>query len=240
MKETVTPYNSNDTKKQQVASMFNNVAGTYDFLNHFFSLGIDTLWRKKVVKLIKAEQPKIILDVATGTADLAIAEVDTQAEKIIGIDISNKMLDVGKAKLKKLNIKNIELLEGDSENIMFDDNTFDAISVSFGVRNFENLKAGLSEMRRVLKPNKKVFILEFSIPTNFIIRNIYYLYFLYILPFVGKIISKDARAYAYLPESVRQFPSGNEFVTILKACNFNEIKCIPLFFGISTIYIGKK
>lgn len=240
MSKSITPYNSNDTKKDQVATMFNNVAGTYDFLNHFFSLGIDKLWRKKLIKLIQLENPTLILDVATGTADLAIAESKTSAEKIIGVDISTKMLEVGREKIKKLNIQNIELQEGDSENLNFKDNTFDAVSVAFGVRNFENLEVGLKEMHRVLKAEKKVFILEFSIPTNFIIKNLYFLYFFYILPFIGKIVSKDSRAYSYLPESVEKFPSGNKFVEILNKCGFKDISCTPLLFGISTIYIGKK
>jgi demethylmenaquinone methyltransferase/2-methoxy-6-polyprenyl-1,4-benzoquinol methylase len=240
MSKSITPYNSNDTKKDQVATMFNNVAGTYDFLNHFFSLGIDKLWRKKLIKLIQLENPTLILDVATGTADLAIAESKTSAEKIIGVDISTKMLEVGREKIKKLNIQNIELQEGDSENLNFKDNTFDAVSVAFGVRNFENLEIGLTEMHRVLKAEKKVFILEFSIPTNFIIKNLYFLYFFYILPFIGKIVSKDSRAYSYLPESVEKFPSGNKFVEILNKCGFKDISCTPLLFGISTIYIGKK
>lgn len=240
MSKSITPYNSNDTKKEQVATMFNNVAGTYDFLNHFFSLGIDKLWRKKLIKLIQLENPSVILDVATGTADLAIAESKTSAKKIIGVDISTKMLEVGREKIKKLNIQNIELQEGDSENLKFEDNTFDAVSVAFGVRNFENLEVGLKEMHRVLKTDRKVFILEFSIPTNFIIRNLYFLYFFYILPFIGKIVSKDSRAYSYLPESVEKFPSGNKFVEILNKCGFKDISCTPLLFGISTIYIGKK
>lgn len=240
MNKTVTPYNSAETKKQQVATMFNNVASTYDFLNHFFSLGIDKIWRKKLVQLVDAEKPNTILDVATGTADLAIEESKTAVEKIIGIDISNNMLEIGRQKIKKLNISKITLLEGDSEHIQFEDNTFDAITVAFGVRNFENLKLGLTEMRRVLKPNKKIFILEFSMPSNFVFKYIYYIYFFYILPFVGKIVSKDARAYTYLPESVKKFPCGNDFVKILETCNYNNISCIPLFFGISTIYIAKK
>ena len=216
MKQSVTPYNSNERKKEQVANMFNNVADTYDFLNHFFSLGIDKLWRKKLVNLISKEQPIKLLDVATGTGDLAIAESVIPNIQITGIDISEGMLEVGKAKVKQKQINNIQLQLGDSENIEFATDSFDAVSVAFGVRNFENLEKGLLEMQRVLKPGKKLFVLEFSKPSNFIFRSIYYLYFFYILPFVGRIVSKDSSAYSYLPESVKNFPSGKEFVEVLE------------------------
>ncbi len=234
----LTPYETGESKKQQVATMFNNVAGTYDFLNHFFSVGIDKLWRRKLVNLIGINQPKLILDVATGTADLAIAETRLQPDKIIGVDISEKMLDVGREKIKKY--PNIELQTGDSENLQCPENTFDAVSVSFGVRNFENVPAGLSEMRRVLKPKGKVFILEFSKPSNWLVQKLYYFYFCNVLPFVGKLISKDARAYTYLPESVRLFPDGQKFVELLQQAGYKNIECKPLTFGISTIYIGEK
>lgn len=234
----LTPYNTADSKKDQVATMFNNVAGTYDFLNHFFSLGIDKLWRRKLVKLIGQTQPKKILDVATGTADLAIAETKLNPEKIIGIDISEKMLDVGRNKIK--NYPNIELQLGDSENLQFEENYFDAVSVSFGVRNFENVTKGLTEMKRVLKPEGKIFILEFSKPKNWFIQKIYYFYFCTVLPFIGKIVSKDASAYSYLPESVKLFPDGEKFVALMHNVGFKNIECKPLTFGISTIYIAKK
>ena len=240
MKQSVTPYNSNERKKEQVANMFNNVADTYDFLNHFFSLGIDKLWRKKLVNLISKEQPIKLLDVATGTGDLAIAESVIPNIQITGIDISEGMLEVGKAKVKQKQINNIQLQLGDSENIELATDSFDAVSVAFGVRNFENLEKGLLEMQRVLKPGKKLFVLEFSKPSNFIFRSIYYLYFFYILPFVGRIVSKDSSAYSYLPESVKNFPSGKEFVEVLQKCNFKGIECKTLFFGISSIYIATK
>jgi demethylmenaquinone methyltransferase/2-methoxy-6-polyprenyl-1,4-benzoquinol methylase len=234
----ITPYDTGESKKQQVATMFNNVAGTYDFLNHFFSLGIDKLWRRKLVKLIGATHPKFILDVATGTADLAIAETKLLPEKIIGVDISEKMLDVGRGKIKSY--PSIELQLGDSEDLQFPENTFDAVSVAFGVRNFEHVPVGLSEMRRVLKPGGKVFILEFSKPTNWLFKKLYYFYFCNVLPFAGRIISKDAKAYSYLPESVRMFPDGEKFIQLLQEAGYKNIECRPLTFGISTIYIAEK
>lgn len=234
----LTPYNSGESKKQQVATMFNNVAGTYDFLNHFFSLGIDKLWRKKLVKLIGESRPKRILDVATGTADLAIAEMQLQPEQIIGIDISEKMLGVGRQKIKAY--PTIELQLGDSEHLQFPDNSFDAVSVAFGVRNFEHVDKGLEEMRRVLRPGGKAFILEFSKPTNWFFKKLYYFYFCNVLPFIGRLISGDAKAYAYLPESVRLFPDGDRFVQLLQDAGYKNITCTTLTFGISTIYIAEK
>jgi demethylmenaquinone methyltransferase/2-methoxy-6-polyprenyl-1,4-benzoquinol methylase len=235
---SVTPYNSGESKKQQVAAMFNNVAGTYDFLNHCFSLGIDKRWRKKLVTLIGKTNPKYILDVATGTADLAIAEMKLQPEKIIGIDISEKMLEAGKEKAKRY--PEIELRLGDGEKLQFADHTFDAVSVAFGVRNFEDIHAGLAEMRRVLKPGGKVFILEFSKPRNRLFKKLYYFYFCNVLPFAGRIISKDAKAYSYLPESVRAFPDGEKFVELLQNAGYKNTECKQLTFGISTIYIAEK
>lgn len=241
MSQPVTPYNSAESKKQQVAGMFNNIAGSYDFLNHFLSMGIDKLWRRKLVNLIRRENPKRILDVATGTADLAIAEAAILPEHITGIDISDKMLEVGREKIEKAGLSHlIDLQTGDSESIQFPDDQFDAVSVAFGVRNYENLEAGLREMRRVLKPGGKVFILEFSKPRNWFIRKLYYFYFCNVLPFVGKLVSKDARAYTYLPESVRQFPDGQAFTGVLQRTGFKNIQCISLSFGISSIYIAQK
>lgn len=234
----LTPYNTNESKKEQVASMFNNVAGTYDFLNHFFSMGIDKLWRRKLVKIMGQSKPKLILDVATGTADLAIAETKLNPEKIIGVDISEKMLEVGKTKTRQY--PNIELKLADGEQLPFENNTFDAVSIAFGIRNFENVIPGLAEMHRVLKIGGKVYVLEFSKPTNWFIKKIYYFYFCNVLPFVGKLVSKDARAYSYLPESVRIFPDGKKFVELLQYAGFKKIECRQLTFGISTIYIAEK
>ncbi|MCT4603288.1 MAG: bifunctional demethylmenaquinone methyltransferase/2-methoxy-6-polyprenyl-1,4-benzoquinol methylase UbiE [Marinifilum sp.] len=238
----VNPYKDLDKgKKAQVALMFNNIAKKYDFLNHVLSMGIDKLWRKKAVKLLKPLQPKMILDIATGTGDFALANLKLNPDKVVGIDISTEMLAVGREKVAKKNLSHkIELLEGDSENIQFKDNTFDAITVAFGVRNFENLEKGLQEMNRVVRPGGKVVVLEFSKPRNFPVKQIYNFYFFRILPFWGKMVSKDASAYTYLPKSVDAFPDGEDFLKIYESCGFAETKQIKLSFGIASIYIGTK
>lgn len=228
-------------KKQQIAQMFNSIAGSYDFLNHFLSMGIDIYWRKKAIRLLKKYSPKKILDVATGTADFAIEAMRLNPSKIIGIDISEKMLDVGREKIKKLNLeKNIELILAECENTPFKNNFFDAVLVGFGVRNFENLEKGLSEMYRVLNKNGTIIILEFSKPKAFPIKNIFNFYFENILPNIGRLISKDKKAYSYLPKSVEDFPQGKEFLKILEQAGFVDTKQIKLTFGIASIYIGKK
>ncbi|WP_242922690.1 bifunctional demethylmenaquinone methyltransferase/2-methoxy-6-polyprenyl-1,4-benzoquinol methylase UbiE [Pontibacter liquoris] len=238
----VVPYkDQNDNKKQQVATMFNNIAGKYDFLNHFLSAGIDILWRKKAVSLLQSEKPKLLLDIATGTADFAIEALRLNPDKIIGVDISEGMLAVGREKLAKRGLASkIELKYGDSENLPFPDNTFDAITVAFGVRNFENLPKGLSEMNRVLKPGGTAVVLEFSKPRSFPMKQLYQFYFKNILPVVGKIVSKDNAAYTYLPESVQAFPDGQEFISIFEEVGFKSTKWHSLTFGISAIYTGKK
>jgi len=239
---TVVPYKEKEvSKKAQVAEMFDNISPRYDFLNHFLSLGIDILWRKKAVKELKGIKPKYILDIATGTGDFAIEALSLKPEKIIGVDISEGMLSFGRKKLarRKLNDK-IELRMGDSEKLLFDDNTFDAVIVAFGVRNFENLEKGLRDMLRVLKPGGKVVVLEFSKPTKFPMKQLYNLYFKYILPIIGRLISKDRAAYTYLPESVKAFPDGPLFIDILERVGFKETLCKPLTFGISSIYTGTK
>ena len=240
--KTVTPYGeSNKTKKQEVAEMFNNIASKYDFLNHFLSMGIDILWRKKAIRILKKENPQIILDVATGTGDFAIEAVATGAKKIIGVDIAREMFKIGEQKVAKKNLSHIISFDyGDSENLQFDDNHFDAITVSFGVRNFENLNKGLAEMNRVLKPGGSLVVIEFSKPTTFPIKQLYNFYFKFILPTLGKLISKDQRAYTYLPESVEAFPFGQAFLDKMLSVNFRDVKNIPLTFGIASIYIGKK
>lgn len=242
MAQTVTPYKGKESsKKEQVAEMFDNISHRYDFLNHFLSLGIDKLWRKKAINILRESNPKVLLDVATGTGDFAIESLSLKPEKIIGIDISNGMLDKGRAKIKKLKKEEIiELKYGDSEEIPYESEYFDAITVAFGVRNFENLEVGLSEMKRVLKPNGKAVILEFSKPKSFPIKQIYNLYFHKILPKIGKVVSKDSAAYNYLPESVEAFPEGKDFEIILNKVGFNFKKTYPLFFGIASIYVVQK
>lgn len=240
--KVVTPYKKEDAgKKEQVAEMFDNIAGSYDFLNHFLSLGIDKMWRTKAIRSIKEVQPQKILDVATGTADLAIAAMKLQPQQIIGVDISNKMLDCGRDKIVKKGLdKTIDLQWGDSENLPFEDNTFDAITVAFGVRNFENLEKGLLEMHRVLRPGGKLAVLEFSKPKKFPIKQLFNFYFKNVLPTLGKMVSKDNRAYTYLPESVQVFPEGQTFMKILEQLNFNSTTCEALTFGIASLYTAKK
>lgn len=243
MNEKITPYNSQTvTKKEQVATMFNNISGTYDFLNHFMSLGIDILWRKKAIRQLKAQQPKSILDVATGTGDFAFEAIKIlKPEQITGVDISAGMLDVAKRKIRERKLDHIFSVRlGDSEMLPFEDNQFDAITVAYGVRNYENLEKGLADMRRVLKPGGKIVILEFSKPQGFPVKQLYNFYFKHITPFFGKVFSKDARAYQYLPESVAAFPDGAAFTQLMERVGFNQTKQITLTFGISSIYTGIK
>lgn len=238
----VLPYKGTKAgKKEQVAAMFDNISSKYDFLNHFLSLGIDIIWRKKAINYLKTLEPKSILDVATGTGDFAIESLKLSPQKVTGIDISTGMLEVGRKKIQAMGVTNrIELIEGDSENIPFEDNIFDAVIVAFGVRNFENLDTGLSEMYRVLRKGGKVVILEFSKPDTFPFKQLYNFYFRAILPLIGKMVSKDNAAYTYLPESVKAFPDGDTFIEILKNVGFNDTKCDSLTFGISSIYTGQK
>jgi demethylmenaquinone methyltransferase/2-methoxy-6-polyprenyl-1,4-benzoquinol methylase len=243
MDKVVTPYQKEDEgKKEQVAEMFNNISGSYDFLNHFLSLGIDNIWRKKAVDQLKDIQPKIMLDVATGTGDFALmANKRLKPDLITGIDISEGMLEVGIKKMKEKGLSDkIHLQYGDSENMPFEDNRFDAITVAYGVRNFENLLQGLSEMHRVLKKGGKTVVLEFSNPRKFPVKQAFSVYFKYILPTIGKLVSKDNRAYTYLPESVKVFPEGEDFLAILRKAGFKKCKQVLLSGGISTIYIGEK
>lgn len=241
MGTNVKPYNQEDSKKEQVASMFNNIAKTYDFLNHFLSLGIDIIWRKKAIKELKTLQPKVILDVATGTGDFAFEALSLNPDKIIGVDISQGMLDVAREKIiKRKESHRFEVRLGDSEKLLFDDNTFDATIVSFGVRNFENLDKGLKDINRVLKSGGKLVVLEFSNPKKFPIKQLYNFYSFQILPLFGKLFSNDAKAYTYLPESVKAFPDGDDFLLRMKEAGFNSTKCIVLGFGICSIYTGLK
>ncbi len=237
----VTPYHTQDTKKEQVRTMFNSVAHKYDFLNKLLSFGIDKIWRRKTINELKKINPKTVLDIATGTGDVAIAATAAHPDRIVGVDISEGMLEVGRKKITDKNLdKIISLQQGDSEQLQFNDASFDAVTVAFGVRNFQHLEKGLSEMQRVLKPGGKVFVLEFSKPTMFPVKQFYGFYSRYILPFVGKKISGDSSAYTYLPESVKHFPSGKAFGEVLQKCNFNSVVIKPLTFGIVTLYIAVK
>ncbi|MGB1452994.1 MAG: bifunctional demethylmenaquinone methyltransferase/2-methoxy-6-polyprenyl-1,4-benzoquinol methylase UbiE [Crocinitomicaceae bacterium] len=237
----VKPYNSDKSKKEEVEQMFDNISSKYDFLNHFLSLGIDRIWRKKAVKELQPLNPKKILDIATGTGDFAIASMKLEPEEIIGIDISNGMLEVGREKMRKKKIDHIiTMTQADSEDLPFESDYFDGLTVGFGVRNFENLNKGLAEMLRVLKPGGKAVILEFSKPKKFPVKQSFNFYSKYIIPVLGKGISKDEKAYAYLPESVEAFPEGVEFEDILKKLNYKDVKSSLVSGGIATIYTGVK
>jgi len=242
MSRKVTPYKDSDLgKKEQVTKMFDTISKNYDGLNRVISFGIDIKWRKKVVEILKKEQPESILDIATGTGDLAIALVNTGAKKIIGLDISPGMLAVGKDKVKDKNLNNtIEMVVGDSENLVFDDNSFDAVTVSFGVRNFETLETGMAEILRVLKPNGSLVILETSVPTKTPYKQGYKFYTKNILPLIGKMFSKDNSAYGYLSESASVFPHGENFNNILREIGFIDVTNKPQTFGVASIYIAKK
>lgn len=242
MNQKITPYAGNETKKEQVTTMFNNISGTYDFLNHFLSLGIDIIWRRMAIKELATIQPKTILDVATGTGDFAFESISIlKPEKIIGVDISEGMLEVAKKKIKERNLGDVFSVQlGDSEGLNFEDSTFDAITVAFGVRNYEHLEKGLSDMLRVLKPGGKIVILEFSKPRVFPVKQLYHFYFKYVTPFFGKLFSKDKRAYTYLNESVIAFPDGQAFTQLMEKVGYQNTKHRSLTFGISAIYTGIK
>ncbi len=242
MDKQVTPYKDSDLgKKEQVAQMFDNISENYDGLNRVISLGIDVSWRKKVVKLVGENNPKQILDIATGTGDLALMMASLQPDRIVGLDISKGMLEVGKKKIAEANLSDkITMMVGDSENMPFEDNTFDAITVSFGVRNFENLNKGLKEILRVLKPNGKFVILETSNPIKFPFKQGYKFHTNVILPIIGKLFSKDKIAYSYLSESANSFPFGKAFNNILEKNGFNNAKNLPVTFGVASIYTSTK
>lgn len=242
MSEKITPYkNSTLGKKEQVAQMFDTISGNYDNLNRIISFGIDVKWRKKVLKIVSDKKPKNILDIATGTGDLAILMAKTNAEKIIGLDISAGMLEVGKKKVEEKKLSNIiELVLGDSENIPFEDNYFDAITVGFGVRNFENLEKGFAEILRVLKPNGVFVILETSVPDKTPYKQGYNFYTKNILPLIGKLFSKDNSAYGYLSESAAAFPYGEALNNILRKIGFIDVVAMPQTFGVATIYSASK
>ncbi|KQO34559.1 ubiquinone biosynthesis methyltransferase UbiE [Flavobacterium sp. Leaf82] len=242
MSEKITPYKDSSLgKKEQVAQMFDNISGNYDNLNRVISFGIDIKWRKKVLKIVSDKKPKIILDIATGTGDLAILMTQTNAEKIIGLDISAGMLEVGKKKIAERKLSNvIDMVLGDSENIPFEDNYFDAITVGFGVRNFENLEKGFAEILRVLKPNGVFVILETSVPDKTPYKQGYKFYSKNILPIIGKLFSKDNSAYGYLSESAAVFPYGEALNNILRKIGFIDVVAMPQTFGVATIYSASK
>ena len=238
----VKPYNQDHkSKKQEVAEMFDNISARYDFLNHFLSLGIDKIWRRKAINQLRSTPVKKLIDIATGTGDFAIAALKLNPEEVIGLDISAGMLAVGEQKMIKNKVDSIIKMQlGDSENIPYESNYFDALTVGFGVRNFENLELGLAEMLRVLKPGGKAVILEFSKPKRFPIKQIFGFYSRYFIPFFGKRISKDAQAYSYLPESVAAFPEGKDFEDILHKIGYKNIESTLVSGGIATIYAGIK
>lgn len=241
--DSVVPFkDSSKNKKQQVAEMFNQIAFRYDFLNRFLSGGADIIWRKKAIRQLKEVHPQLILDVATGTGDVAIMTYRLlKPQKIVGIDISKGMLELGKQKIDKLGLNDfVELQEGDSETINFPDNSFDAITVAFGVRNFENLRKGLQEMLRVLRPGGKLVVLEFSKPKYRVFNWLCNIYMNRITPGLGKLISKNREAYQYLNHSVKAFPEGNEFLNILNQTGYTHTHLKTLSLGICTIYCGRK
>lgn len=242
MPEKITPYKDSKLgKKEQVAQMFDTISGNYDRLNRVISLGSDVSWRKKVIKMVGATQPQKILDIATGTGDLAIMMATLNPEKIIGLDISAGMLDVGREKISKQSLNNkIEMVLGDSENIPYENDSFDAITVAFGIRNFESLEKGLSEILRVLKPGGIFVILETSVPEKFPFKQGCHLYTGYIMPFIGRLFSKDKSAYSYLSESAHHFPFGQALNNILQKTGFKEVKHMPQTFGVATIYSASK
>ena len=236
------PYkNSDSSKKEQVAQMFDTISSEYDNLNRVISFGVDVSWRKKIVKMVASKNPKTILDVATGTGDLAILLSQIETDKIVGLDISAGMLEIGKQKIAARNLSNrIEMVLGDGEKIPFDDNTFDAITVAFGIRNFENLEAGLSEILRVLKPEGQFVILETSVPEKFPFKQGYNLYTKNIMPLIGRLFSKDKVAYKYLSDSASIFPYGERLNNILRNIGFIDVRNLPQTFGVATIYSASK
>ena len=238
----VKPYQGvQSSKREQVEQMFDSIAPKYDFLNRFLSLGIDQIWRKKAINSLKEVNPKQILDVATGTADLAIAALKLNPDMVTGIDISNEMLKVGRKKIDaKKRSNKIVLMHGDSTNLPFEDNKFDAITVAFGVRNFEFLQQGINQMYRVTKKGGKIAVLEFSKPQQTPFKQLYNFYFKFILPAWGSLISKNQTAYTYLPESVQHFPEGEAFAAYLKNAGYQNIHVSPLTFGVCTLYTGIK
>lgn len=242
MNDSVKPYDEHGSKKDQVEAMFDNIAPRYDLLNRVLSMGIDKGWRRRAIRALAERQPKMVLDMATGTGDLAIEIIcKTHVEKVVGLDLSREMLQVGRRKIRKRGFHDrIEMVQGEAEDIDFPDNTFDGITVAFGVRNFEDLNKGLEEMHRVLKPGGKLVVLEFSKPFSFPFKQLFQIYFRYILPPIGRIASNDPEAYGYLYRSVQAFPEGQAFVDILQANGFKNSQCKPLTLGVCSLYTAEK
>ncbi len=242
MNQHVKPYHKQgEGKKQEVEQMFDNIAHRYDFLNHLLSAGIDKLWRKRAIKFIQPYKPHRMMDMATGTGDFAIDAANLlEVKEIVALDLSEEMLAVGRSKVNAKKYEHIEFVKGDSEHMAYQDNSFDAMTAGFGVRNFENLEKGLSEMFRVLKPGAPLVILEVSQPENNLLKALFSVYFKGILPLIGRLFSKDHRAYTYLPESVEAFPKGQDFVDILKKVGFTNAKFKPLTLGICAMYTCEK
>ena len=240
--DNVKPYSQDaKSKKEEVEEMFDNIAHRYDFLNHLLSAGMDKLWRKKAVNYIGETHPKIVADIATGTGDFAMEIMRINPDKIIGIDLSDDMLKYARIKAQEKGFNSvIEYVKGDSEKLLFADNSFDAMTVGFGVRNYQDLEKGLREMNRVLKPNARLAILEVSKPTNPIIKLVFNFYFNFVTPAIGRLFSKDSRAYTYLPELVAAFPAGHKFTAILEKCGFKNVRWTPLTFGICAMYTAEK
>lgn len=240
--EKINPYKEKEAPKtEQVAEMFDNISGKYDFLNHFFSLGIDKIWRRKVRNIVSDIPHEKILDVATGTGDLAIALSKIENSHIVGVDISAKMLEVGRQKIAKQKLEGrIELKKGDSLNLPFNEKEFDVVTVAFGVRNFENIGKGLSEISRVLKPTGKIIVLEFSNPSKFPVKQLFNFYSRKLMPFIGRLVSKDSRAYSYLPESVQAFPTEDKFAAIIEENGFTQATYKNVSFGIAAIHVAMK
>lgn len=240
--EEVKPYNSSEEKKAQVERMFDTIAPRYDLLNRVLSLGVDVWWRRRALSYLKETNPETVLDVATGTADVALMSARIlRPRRVVGVDIANAMLDIGRIKIDKKGLSDTIALEtGDSENLRFEDGAFDAVTVAFGVRNFQNLERGLSEMRRVLRPGGRLVILEFSKPQLFPFKQLYNGYFKYVLPLIGRLTSRDMRAYKYLYESVQAFPEGEAMLQILSKTGFSKTWSERLTLGICSIYVADK